>query len=79
VQFVITMQFFGLSILLTLTAYVAGKELPKDQFKAAALYDSGLKHEMNIARKKVRLAYSFNPFIMRTNTRYIICLCSLYS
>jgi hypothetical protein len=42
------------SALLSLSALVAAKEMPKDEIKAAKLYDSGIRHMNNIALKEVR-------------------------
>lgn len=42
------------SALLSLSALAAAKEMPKDEIKAAELYDSGIRHANNIALKKVR-------------------------
>ncbi|KAF2473621.1 uncharacterized protein BDR25DRAFT_216857 [Lindgomyces ingoldianus] len=39
------------TLLLSLAALVAAKELPKDLVKAAQLYDSGIRHANNIALK----------------------------
>jgi hypothetical protein len=39
--------------LLSLSALVAAKELPKDEILAANLYDSGIRHANNVALKKV--------------------------
>lgn len=41
------------SALLSLSALAAAKELPKDEFLAAELYDSGIRHANNMALKKV--------------------------
>ncbi|KAI4670835.1 uncharacterized protein J4E88_009587 [Alternaria novae-zelandiae] len=38
--------------LLSLSALAAAKEMPKDEFRAAQLYDSGIRHENNVALKK---------------------------
>jgi choice-of-anchor B domain-containing protein len=38
--------------LLSLSALVAAKEMPKDELRAAQLYDSGIRHENNVALKK---------------------------
>jgi hypothetical protein len=43
------------SALLSLSAFAAAKEMPKDEIKAAKLYDSGIRHANNIALKQVRL------------------------
>lgn len=43
------------SALLSLSALVAAKELPKDEIKAAKLYDTGIRHANNMALKKVGL------------------------
>lgn len=40
------------SALLSLSALAAAKELPKDDFKAAKLYDSGIRHANNMAIKQ---------------------------
>lgn len=45
------------STLLSLSALVAAKEVAKDQVKAAKLYDSGIKHQNNIALKMVRAVF----------------------
>lgn len=37
----------------SLSALAAAKELPKDEVKAAKMYDSGIKHMNNIALKEV--------------------------
>jgi hypothetical protein len=42
------------SALLSLSALAAAKEMPKDEIKAAELYDSGIRHANNVALKKVR-------------------------
>lgn len=39
--------------LLSLSALAVAKEMPKDEYKAAKLYDSGIRHENNVALKKV--------------------------
>lgn len=39
--------------LLSLSALAVAKELPKDEVKAAELYDSGIRHANNVALKKV--------------------------
>lgn len=41
------------SALLSLAALAAAKEIPKDEVKAAKLYDSGIRHANNVALKKV--------------------------
>lgn len=41
------------SALLSLSALAAAKEMPKDEIKAAELYDSGIRHANNVALKKV--------------------------
>lgn len=43
--------------LLSLSALAAAKEMPKDEFRAAQLYDSGIRHENNVALKKVATAF----------------------
>lgn len=40
--------------LLSLSALAAAKEMPKDEIKAAKLYDTGIRHANNMALKKVR-------------------------
>ncbi|PSN61773.1 hypothetical protein BS50DRAFT_651183 [Corynespora cassiicola Philippines] len=42
---------FARSAILSLAALAAAKELPKDEVKAAELYDSGIKHANNMALK----------------------------
>jgi hypothetical protein len=44
---------FMRTALLSLSALVAAKEMPKDEFKAAELYDSGIRHMNNIGLKEV--------------------------
>lgn len=39
--------------LLSLSAFAVAKEMPKDEVKAAKLYDSGIRHANNVALKKV--------------------------
>jgi hypothetical protein len=41
------------SAVLSLSALVVAKEMPKDDMKAAQLYDSGIKHNNNMALKMV--------------------------
>lgn len=41
------------SAILSLAALAAAKELPKDEIKAAKLYDTGIRHMNNLALKKV--------------------------
>ncbi|KAL5390657.1 hypothetical protein DPSP01_001731 [Paraphaeosphaeria sporulosa] len=43
---------FVRTVLLSLSALAAAKELPKDEVKAAQLYDSGIKHANNVALKR---------------------------
>jgi hypothetical protein len=43
------------SALLSLFALAAAKEMPKDEIKAAELYDSGIRHANNVALKKVAI------------------------
>jgi hypothetical protein len=43
------------SALLSLSALAAAKQMPKDEIKAAQLYDTGIRHANNIALKQVRL------------------------
>jgi hypothetical protein len=45
------------STLLSLAALAGAREVAKDEFKAAKLYDSGIKHANNIALKMVRTTY----------------------
>lgn len=40
------------TLLLTLVASAMGKEMPKDEARAAALYDSGLMHAEIMAKKE---------------------------
>jgi hypothetical protein len=49
--------------LLTFSALAAAKEMPKDDFKAAELYDSGVRHANNVALKKVSCTHDV-PFII---------------
>lgn len=42
---------------LSLAAMAMAKEMPKDSLRAATLYDSGLKHQMNIARKQATFSH----------------------
>jgi hypothetical protein len=44
---------FVRAVLLSLSALAAARELPKDEVKAAQLYDSGIKHANNVALKRV--------------------------
>ena len=46
---------FMRTALLSLSALAVAKELPKDEVKGAKLYDSGIKHENNVALKRVWL------------------------
>jgi hypothetical protein len=48
-----TFNMFLRSALLSLSALAAAKEMPKDEMKAAKLYDSGIRHMNNIALKEV--------------------------
>jgi hypothetical protein len=41
------------SAILSLAALAAAKEMPKDEFRAAELFDSGIRHENNKALKLV--------------------------
>lgn len=43
------------SALLSLSALAAAREMPKDEVKAAELYDTGIRHANNVALKKVCL------------------------
>lgn len=45
--------------LLSLTALAAAKEMPKDELRAAQLYDSGIRHENNMALKKVASPFRY--------------------
>ena len=49
----ISVNMFFRSALLSLSALAAAKEMPKDEFLAAELYDSGVRHANNMALKKV--------------------------
>lgn len=49
----ILVNMFVRSALLSLTAIAAAKQMPKDEFRAAQLYDSGIKHMNNMALKEV--------------------------
>jgi len=40
------------STLLSLSALAVARELPKDEFKAAQLYDSGIRHQNNVGLKQ---------------------------
>jgi hypothetical protein len=51
-------NMFIRSALLSLSALAAAKEMPKDEFKATELYDSGIRHANNVALKKVDPPYS---------------------
>lgn len=44
---------FVRTVLLSLSTLAAARELPKDEVKAAQLYDSGIKHANNVALKTV--------------------------
>lgn len=44
---------FRRAALLSLAALAAAKEMPKDEFRAAELFDSGIRHENNKALKLV--------------------------
>jgi hypothetical protein len=46
---------FRRAALLSLAALAASKEMPKDEFKAAELFDSGIRHENNKALKLVSM------------------------
>jgi hypothetical protein len=46
---------FRRAALLSLAALAAAKEMPKDEFKAAQLFDSGIRHENNKALKLVSI------------------------
>jgi len=45
-------NMFIRSALLSLSALAAAKEMPKDEIKAAQLYDTGIRHMNNVALKK---------------------------
>jgi hypothetical protein len=51
-------NMFFRTALLSLSAIAAAKEMPKDEIKAAELYDSGIRHANNVALKKVGLRRS---------------------
>jgi hypothetical protein len=46
-----SVNMFIRSALLSLSALAAAKEMPKDEFRAAELYDSGIRHANNMAIK----------------------------
>lgn len=46
---------FRRAALLSLAALAAAKEMPKDEFRAAQLFDSGIRHENNKALKLVSI------------------------
>jgi hypothetical protein len=46
-------MMFIQTTLLSLAALAVAKELPKDELKAAQLYDSGIRHANNMALKMV--------------------------
>lgn len=48
---------FRRAALLSLVALAAAKEMPKDEFRAAELFDSGIRHENNKALKLVSSIY----------------------
>ena len=48
---------FVRTALLSLSAFAVAKELPKDETRAAQLYDSGIKHANNVALKHVRMPH----------------------
>ena len=54
---------FFQTALLSFTALAAAREMPKDDFKAAELYDSGVRHANNVALKKVSYTHG-TPFIL---------------
>lgn len=47
---------FRRAAVLSLAALAAAKEMPKDEFRAAELFDSGIRHENNKALKLVGAA-----------------------
>lgn len=49
----LSVNMFLRSALLSLSALAVAKEMPKDEFLAAELYDSGVRHANNMALKKV--------------------------
>jgi hypothetical protein len=55
------------SALLSLSALVAAKEMPKDEIKAAKLYDSGIRHANNLALKQVGLPETNHDFMLMSN------------
>jgi hypothetical protein len=54
-------NMFLRTALLSLSALAAAKEMPKDEVKAAQLYDTGIRHANNIALKKVAIAQLMVP------------------
>lgn len=48
-----TVIMFRRAAVLSLAALAAAKEMPKDEFRAAELFDSGIRHENNKALKLV--------------------------
>ena len=50
------------SAILSLAALAAAKEMPKDEFRAAELFDSGIRHENNKALKLVNTALMFDMY-----------------
>lgn len=56
------------SAILSLAALAAAKEMPKDEFKAAQLFDSGVRHENN---KALKLVGNGSPeHVLGTDRRY---------
>jgi hypothetical protein len=58
-------NMFLRSALLSLSALVAAKEMPKDEVKGAELYDTGIRHANNMALKHV--SFSASPFLYDAN------------
>jgi hypothetical protein len=67
-----TVNIFLRTAFLTFSALAAAKEMPKDDFKAAELYDSGIRHANNVALKKVSCTpwFPHRPHPLRANTDY---------
>jgi hypothetical protein len=60
-QFILTsVNMFLRTALLSLSALAAAKEMPKDELKAAQLYDTGIRHANNIALKKVAIPQAYH-------------------
>lgn len=56
-------NMFIRSALLLLSVLAAAKEMPKDEIKAAQLYDTGIRHMNNVALKKAR--FDSKRFVLR--------------